>query len=202
MRIGIDFDNTIVCYDGLFHRVALEQGHIDPSIPVSKGHVRDAMRQAGREPEWTALQGLVYGARMSEADPFPGVREFFRRAQERRIELVIISHKTPRPFAGPPYDLHAAALGWLEAQGFFDAADLGLGRDRVHLIPTKEGKLARIGELACNAFIDDLPEILSEPSFPARVERILFDPSGRHGVPAGWRSYPSWDAMRAWLETL
>lgn len=202
MRIGIDFDNTIVSYDALFHQVAMEQGHIDRSVPVSKGHVRDVMRQAGREPEWTAMQGLVYGARMAEAAPFPGVQEFFRQARTRGIELVIVSHKTRHPFAGPPYDLHAAALGWLEVQGFFEAADLGLGRDRVHLMPTKEGKLARIGELACDAFIDDLPEILSESGFPAGVERLLFDPSGRHRVPADWRSYRSWSALGTWLETL
>ena len=28
MRIGIDFDNTIVSYDALFHKVAREQGVI------------------------------------------------------------------------------------------------------------------------------------------------------------------------------
>ena len=26
MRIGIDFDNTIACYDGVFHAAALETG--------------------------------------------------------------------------------------------------------------------------------------------------------------------------------
>ena len=28
MRIGIDFDNTIVSYDTLFHKVAVEQGAV------------------------------------------------------------------------------------------------------------------------------------------------------------------------------
>ena len=36
MLIGVDFDNTIVCYDGLFHRVAVEQGLIPQKFPRVK----------------------------------------------------------------------------------------------------------------------------------------------------------------------
>ena len=36
MRIGVDFDNTIVCYDTLFHRLAVEEGLIPPDIPPRK----------------------------------------------------------------------------------------------------------------------------------------------------------------------
>ena len=41
MRIGLDFDNTIVTYDSLFHKVATEQGLVPASLPVSKLAVRD-----------------------------------------------------------------------------------------------------------------------------------------------------------------
>ena len=34
--IGIDLDNTLVCYDVLFHAVALEEGLIEPTAPKSK----------------------------------------------------------------------------------------------------------------------------------------------------------------------
>ena len=30
--LGLDFDNTLVCYDKLFHKLALEKGLIDKSI--------------------------------------------------------------------------------------------------------------------------------------------------------------------------
>lgn len=65
MRLGIDFDNTIVCYDELFHRVALEQGLIPADLPVNKSEVRNHLRRVGKEPLWTEMQGSVYGARMA-----------------------------------------------------------------------------------------------------------------------------------------
>jgi len=78
MLIGIDFDNTIVCYDALFHRVCRERGLIPAEVPINKTDVRNYLRQAGREDAWTEMQGYVYGARMSEAAPYPGVLDFFR----------------------------------------------------------------------------------------------------------------------------
>jgi len=44
VRIGIDFDNTIVSYDTLFHRVALERGLIPISVPANKISVREYLR--------------------------------------------------------------------------------------------------------------------------------------------------------------
>lgn len=178
--IGVDFDNTIVCYDGVFHRVAVEEGLIGPEIGASKGAVRDHLRAVGREDDWTALQGLVYGARMDAAPPFPGVLEFFRVHIAAGTPIRIVSHKTRHPFLGPRHDLHAAARGWLETHGFFDPARIGMDEGHAFFELTKEAKLARIGALNCRVFIDDLPEFLAEPAFPAGVERLLFDPNSRH----------------------
>ena len=36
MRIGVDLDNTIVCYDGLFHRVALRLGWLTDDCATDK----------------------------------------------------------------------------------------------------------------------------------------------------------------------
>ena len=47
MIIGLDFDNTIVSYDELFHRVALEGGLVPGDLPVRKEAVRDYLREAG-----------------------------------------------------------------------------------------------------------------------------------------------------------
>ncbi len=178
MRIGIDFDNTIVCYDRVFHRVAREQGVIPADLPMTKERVRDHLRAVGQEPVWTAMQGYVYGKRMDDAEPFPGVLEFLRACRDRGVEAFIVSHKTRTPYAGPAYDLHAAALGWMEARGLFDPAGIGLLRERVFLEPTKVDKLARIGALGCTHFIDDLPEFLGEAGFPRGVTRLLFAPTG------------------------
>ncbi len=190
MRIGIDFDNTIVCYDRVFHLVALEQGVIPADLPQTKEKVRDHLRAVGQEPVWTAMQGYVYGQRMGDVDPFPGVLEFLRACREQGIAAFIVSHKTRTPYAGPPYDLHAAALGWMEARGLFAPDGIGLPREGVFLEPTKKDKLSRIGALGCTHFIDDLPEFLAETDFPAGVERIHFAPCGggdaRFSPCSGW----------------
>jgi hypothetical protein len=192
MRIGIDFDNTIVCYDQAFHRAARERGLIPADVTPTKGGVRDWLRTVGREDDWTALQGYIYGARMDLAAPFPGVRDFMRAAAKAGCEIDIVSHKTRHPYRGEKYDLHRAALGWLEQQGFFKDASLGLDRDNVHLELTKEGKLARIGALGCDSFIDDLPELLGEPGFPADTNRVLFDPNDAAPDAPTYRRARSW----------
>ena len=192
MLVGIDFDNTIVCYDQLFHRVAVERGLIAPEVPVSKGKVRDHLRQSGREDVWTELQGYVYGARMPHAHPFPGVLQFFRRCKERGLTVCIISHKTRLPFQGPVYDLHQAAHAWLESQGFYDPSGIGLSPHQVYFEMTKQAKLERIAKVGCSHFIDDLPEFLAEPGFPAEVERILFDPNADHAAAHHCYRVSSW----------
>jgi len=195
LRIGVDFDNTIVCYDQVFHRVALEQGLIPPTVPVSKGSVRDHLREAGNEDAWTAMQGYVYGVRMLDAPAFPGAIDFFRRAVRAGVRVHIVSHKTRYPYLGPKYDLHQAALDWLEKNGFFDSADVGLTRRQVYLELHKHEKLGRIGALSCTHFIDDLPELLAEPSFPRQVERYLFDPKDEYPAVTAFRRVRSWDTL-------
>ena len=59
-------------------RAAAEQGLIPPDLPPTKSSVRDYLRQFDQEDASTALQGQVYGARILEAEPCPGVLEFFR----------------------------------------------------------------------------------------------------------------------------
>jgi hypothetical protein len=181
-RIGIDFDNTLVCYDPLFHRLAVARGLIPTEVPPTKGEIRGFLRRAGREADWTALQGEVYGEQILEAEPFPGALEFLRGCGHLGLTPYVISHKTRFPFLGRHHDLHAAGHRWLAAHGFYDASRGTLTPDRVYFELTKEAKLTRIAVLRCDAFIDDLPELLADPGFPAGVRRILFDPNG---IPAG-----------------
>lgn len=193
MILGVDFDNTIVAYDALFHRVALERGLIPADLPVNKTAVRDHLRATGREDAWTEMQGEVYGARLDEAEAYPGVLAFFRACRVRAIPVRIISHKTRHPFLGPAHDLHAAARGWLARQGFFDATGgIALAEADAFFELTKTDKLARIASCGCTHFIDDLPELLTEPAFPSGVARFLFDPQALHPDIPGVRRATSW----------
>jgi hypothetical protein len=190
--IGVDFDNTIVCYDELFHRVAVEQGLIPASVSATKGAVRSYLEERGQGDAWTELQGYVYGVRLPGAAVFPGVLEFFRRWVAAGVPLCIISHKTRYPAIGPPYDLHEAAQQWLEMQGFYDPQRIGLARERVYFELTQQAKVNRIAEVGCSVFIDDLPEVLMKPDFPATAQRILFDPHRQFAPATGLYHTTSW----------
>lgn len=196
LRIGIDFDNTIVSYDVLFHKVALEQGVIPSDLPVSKLAVRDYLRKVGQEDVWTAMQGEVYGARLLEADPYPGVIEFFRKARSEGLELRIVSHKTKTPFLGPQYDLHEAARGWIH-KWLVDETGWLIDDQNIFFEVTKDAKWARIGTCGCSHFIDDLPEILNSPSFPAQTVPILFSPDGPNDAVE--RVMTDWTQINAFI---
>ena len=180
LRLGIDFDNTIICYDAVFRDEAIKQGLIPPEISGGKGGIRDYLRGQGQEDLWTELQGHVYGKAIVKAEPFPGSRDFLRAMKAAGAALFLISHKTRQPYRGPAYDLHAAAWKWLEDQGFFEDC---LSPGEVFFELTKADKLSRIGRLALSHFIDDLPEFLTEPGFPAGVQPILFDPGNTCANP-------------------
>lgn len=182
LRIGIDFDNTIACYDGVFHRAALERGLIPADLPTSKNSVRDHLNGSGRKDEFTELQGYVYGARMDLAAPYPGVDRFIADARRAGHELFVVSHKTRHPLLGPMHDLHAAARGFLSDQRL-------VGGDMIPVVNvffeiSKEAKVARAAALGIDAFIDDLPEILTMAGFAGATRRILFDPEDQYGAPA------------------
>ncbi len=186
MKIGIDFDNTLVCCDQLFHQAARQKGLIPETIAAVKDQVRDHLQQAGREEEWTALQGIVYGQMLQEAPPFPGVKEFLALCRQKKIPFAIISHKTQVPAVGPPYPLRQAAQDWLEKQGF------GIPTSEVFFEPTRKDKISRIVREKCTHFIDDIPELFLEPEFPLKVQRLLFDPHGQHALPTGVMAVSSW----------
>ena len=112
MIIGIDFDNTIVSYDVVFHRAAVEQELIPPEVPADKSKIRDYLRWVNKEDAWTELQGLVYGVYIKYAPPFSGVKGFFRYCKENKISICIISHKTRFPFLGKKHNLHKSAVRW------------------------------------------------------------------------------------------
>jgi hypothetical protein len=201
IKLGLDFDNTIVCYDAAIAQLAEELFDLPPEVPRTKLGLRDHLRVAGREPEWTAFQGELYGPGMRHAQPFEGAIETMLQLEAAGHKLVIVSHRSRRPYAGEPHDLHAAARSWvaerLQSAGLF-AADNG----SVNFLETRQEKVARIAELGCQAFLDDLPEVLGDFGFPASAAGILFDPTGSTSSQGGQRRISAWSELGELLATL
>jgi hypothetical protein len=198
VRIGIDFDNTLVCCAPLFRQVAGERGIVPLVLSPTKDAVRQYLRDHGREAEWTELQGTVYGPRLTEALPFPGARDFVFLCRQKKMPVYVISHKTRHAVSGPAHNLHEAGHRWLESAGFYDGA--GLSRDEVYFEPTREDKLNRIRSLGCTHFIDDLKEVFSEPHFPTGVKKWLFSPDHLSEGSESDRSFSTWSQVTRALE--
>lgn len=176
MILGIDFDNTLVCYDGMFHKAAVERNLMPADGPRDKDGVRGWLIERGREEDFTLLQGEVYGPDLRNAPAYPGARECLAALKAKGATLRLISHKTPTPVLGRQHDLRAAAREWLEANGFlspevFSSAD-------VFFENTMEAKAARIANSGCTHFIDDMERFLLRPDFPSGTKRLWFRPTG------------------------
>lgn len=195
MIIGVDFDNTIVCYDKLFYKVAIERNLISAEVGVNKSDVRDYLRRIGCEDAWTELQGLIYGVYIKEASFFPGVKEFLEYCKLQNIKTYIISHKTRYPFIGEKCDLHESAKKWIESQGLYDMK-FGLDPSSVFFELTKEEKIDCIANTGCTHFIDDLPEFLTEIKIPNGIERILFDPHDIYENSTIFKRFNSWVGIK------
>ena len=197
MKIGLDLDNTLICYDDAFQRVGREEGLLPLSFSGNKVLVKQSLLDA--RPDgflWESLQGLVYGRRIDAARLFDSVPAFLAECRDRGHEVVIVSHKTEQAHHDPlRTDLREAALRFMENQRFFDVEGLRLSRDGVHFEGTREGKVKRIAELGCDVFIDDLVEVLAHGDMPTGCRKILFGENPDHD----FEQYTSWDDVRAAL---
>jgi hypothetical protein len=175
--IGIDFDNTLICYDDVFRRLGVEAGLLAPGATLGQKAVRE---EARRSPEgdlaWQRLQGQAYGPRIHEATAADGALDFLVRCHDGGLPTWIISHKTPFAALDPTgTNLRDAAQAWLARQGFFGPAT-GLGSGRLCFGATRREKIAHIRNTGCTHFIDDLEETFREPDFPPEVQGILYLP--------------------------
>ena len=193
MRNGIDFDNTIASYDAVFPSAARKMDLLPRGFRGGKKEVRSAVRALDNgEREWQRLQGQVYGRFMPDAKLVEGVDAFLLAAKSLDADIRVVSHKSVHGHFDPQrIDLRDAAREWMRERGFFEMNGFGLSVDAVHFLSTRAEKIARVGTLKIDVFIDDLPEVLSEPSFPAGVRKILFTnggaaPDGAYETAADW----------------
>jgi hypothetical protein len=199
VRIGLDFDNTLIDYDAAFVAEAIRQGVIAPGQASTKTEVKQAVigsgaagTVAGDETAWMRLQGQVYGRGIGDGRLIDGVARFLETAISHLATVFIVSHKTQLGhFDESRTDLREAARGWMWSQGFFDR--LGLAEDRVFFAETLDEKVGRIASLDLDVYIDDLPKVLAHPDWPSATRRI-------HYLPQPGSSPEGVTVCRTWSE--
>lgn len=195
MKLGLDFDNTLIDYDEVIRAAAVENGMLPAdNVCRTKREVRDHIRKGtAGDLGWQKIQSYIYAEGIMRARRPAGLDDFLEMARDQGIELWIVSHKTrTAPFDPAQRDLRAAALQWMEANRFFDPRHTTLRRDRVVFADTLAEKVNWIRKLQLTAFVDDLEEVLNHTGFPAATRRILYGTGGR--TPA-IVSYGSWNEV-------
>jgi hypothetical protein len=194
--IGVDFDNTLISYDEVMHKVAVQWGLISADVRKSKNDIRDKIRSLpDGEIKWQRLQSVVYGSRMDEAKLIDGVQSFFHLCQKHRATVYIISHKTEYTNNDTGVNLRFAAMSWMKRNRFFEVNGVGLSPEAVYFESTRHEKIERIRSLGCTHFIDDLEETFLEDSFPADVEKILYAPHMQCSSLGAVRVVTSWQEV-------
>ncbi len=199
--IGIDFDNTIVCYERLLQSIAVSRGWLGNEDPGHKREVRKAIRRlADGEIVWQQVQAEIYGPRILEADLMPGLPSFLARCRSAGVEVHVVSHKTE--FAnldGTGTNLRQAAREWLRRHRAFEPDGLALDPARVWFTSSRAEKITEIVRLKCAYFIDDLVEVFTEPQFPRHVGKLLLTAGGE--APKDVIAFRRWSEIEAYLFT-
>ena len=175
IKLGIDLDNTIACYDDVYRRLVEQLGIKMHGKKATKSVVKDFLLSQNRGEEWTRLQGEVYGPMMKHAEPFPGALEAIKRLAGNNYECYIISHRSRYPYIGKKYELHSYGANWLEN----NLGDTKSVLKQIWFLKSKEEKIAKIKDLQIDVFVDDLRDILEAPGMAQLGLRILFDSENR-----------------------
>jgi hypothetical protein len=142
----------------------------------TKSALRDTLRSdVDGEQLWQRIQGLVYGRHIRFARVHSGVHEFIRRARVAGHEVFIVSHKTQfghQDESKTP--LRDTALSWLTERGIVGDGPQQIPQSGVLFADSRDVKVGILERLSLDVFVDDLPEVLLHPRFPARTRRILF----------------------------
>lgn len=182
--VGIDIDNTLIDYTGVFYQVGRELNWL-PELPesdsnghsqTSKNAVKNYLHAEQAFDRWTELQGIVYGKQLSKAKLYEGALPCIQWLLEQGIRVEIISHKTRYPYIGEQVDLHQTALAFLSDQGLLGDGSNQVKFSQVHFLEEKNHKVARIAKANCDVFVDDLLEIFAFDSFPNSCKALWFAP--------------------------
>ena len=194
--IGLDLDNTVVDYTPAYRATAARMG-LPPEF-TDRESIRPLLRRSEDDDlEWQRFQALLYTDGLAYAKPAAGLREFLNLCTKLHVRVFIVSHKTattPAQFGG--HDLRGPAKAWLVDQGI---APDHINLNDIYFCSTRVEKVQKIASLGCQAFVDDLLEVLEHPNLPMDVRRFhyqleapVFDSPAPGVQPANFASLTAW----------
>ncbi len=198
MKIGIDFDNTLISYDEIFYKIAFSKGLIKDKVPKTKVGIRDYFIKNNHEEVFTNLQAEVYGPQITNANIFDGVLETLNYLSKNN-SIVIVSHKTIFPYSGPKYNLRDFADKWLKKYQLHTSC-LNTPISNIFYENSLQNKTRRIIDLNCDIFVDDLPKVLN--SLPKNIKKFLFNPNNEYVKNKELSIFDSWEKLPRILEKL
>lgn len=151
-NVVIDLDNTIAIYDKLIVDACSDLGVPVPKNHSKKDEISKFLKNNGMNDFWTTIQGLIYGPKMCLAEIAAGFLDTATFLKDNGFNLFLVSHKTKFPASGLDYNLHNAALNWIEK-------NVSKTFDEIFFEDTQKEKVKRINKINPFLLIDDLEEI-------------------------------------------
>ena len=174
MIIGVDFDNTIVCYDGLFRKLAVEQGLVPgrhPRVEERRARLPAADRTGGPLDRVAGLRLWPRHARGPAVSRGAGVfrplpPRSARKCSSSAIARVIRFSANGTTCTRPPATFSPSMASTIRRGSAWRPTTSISTRRR-------QEKVAQINQVGCTHFIDDLPEILTAAELRAESKDSL-----------------------------
>ncbi|PPR79038.1 MAG: hypothetical protein CFH01_00649 [Alphaproteobacteria bacterium MarineAlpha2_Bin1] len=174
MRIGLDFDNTIVDYNLLVHDIAVRKKLISKEFKKDKKDIKEYLISLKKDRDWREIQSLIYGNEIFKASLFNNFSAFIKESRKNNFFLQIVSHKTEvsnLTKSGPK--LRENAIEWMSKNNFFSNFNFKI--TDIHFESTKSKKIDKINSIGFDFFIDDLEEIFLNDKWSHKITPILFN---------------------------
>ena len=169
MRIGFDFDNTIVDYDLVFTQIAdeLNLEYLDSPKNSIKNYYEIEL---GQPNSWKKIQFKVYCELISKISPSEKFITFLNWLIDNKHDIFIVSHKTQNiRINNKNLNLRQPAKKWIEKN------IPNFNKERLFFESSAIAKIRKIKSLNLDFFVDDLVTILNHRQFPHVTKKILIN---------------------------
>ena len=193
IKLGIDLDNTIICYDKLIYNLARKKfSKLNlKNKKISKKNIKNEIIKNYGNGQWTKLQGIIYGKEIINSILFDGFYEIIKELRDD-FELFIISHKTKYPAIGKKVNLRDSAKSFLKKNKISFCKNELIKNKNIHFANTKKQKIEIIKNNKIDIFIDDLDEILE--LLPKDILKIHFSKK-----KAIYKNFSNWKRIKIYL---